>query len=607
MLKPRFAIFFIIFAISTVLGETNQSVSAAHFLSGECDNQKVSVEADVADVLRDETNPEYIFLVLNLDGETIYAPAQRSSIKGLIHRIFKLVGARVKVTGICDTFIPGSRQQMGRQLYIASADDIAILSPAPDDSFDVPELGDTRLMSPQEIARLGRHRISGKVLASWNSSEAILRAKDGRLFKASFTESSAPARGDCVEVVGRPTTDVYRINLEQAAWRITDSFEIPEEAAKRITVREIMTDESGRIHVKQEFTGRNIRIRGIVRNAITGISGSILYVEDGRFSVPVHFAANTNPEIEIGSIVDITGVCIPDIENWRPNAPFPQIKGFFVVAHGIDAIEIISTPPWWTAGRLLAVIGFLIAAITAAAAWNFSLRTLAERRGRALLRSQLTQMKASLKIGERTRLAAELHDSLAQTLTGVAMEIGAAKRLLPSDTPNDAVHHLEFAANAIDSSRDELRNCLWDLRGSALDEPDMEKAIVFSLKPHIGETALFIRFQVPRSRLSEALAHATLRIVRELVINAIRHGGAKAVRVAGCIDGNLLKMSISDNGCGFDTRKVPGIEQGHFGLQGIRERIDMFEGTFSIESALGQGTRAEVALVIESEKEEIIS
>ena len=66
-------------------------------------------------------------------------------------------------------------------------------------------------------------------------------------------------------------------------------------------------------------------------------------------------------------------------------------------------------------------------------------------------------------------------------------------------------------------------------------------------------------------------------------------------------------MSISDNGCGFDTRKVPGIEQGHFGLQGIRERIDMFEGTFSIESALGQGTRAEVALVIESEKEEIIS
>ena len=68
---------------SAVLGETSQSVSAAHFLSGECDNKKVSVEADVADVLRDETNPEYIFLVLDIDGETIYAPAQRSSIKGL--------------------------------------------------------------------------------------------------------------------------------------------------------------------------------------------------------------------------------------------------------------------------------------------------------------------------------------------------------------------------------------------------------------------------------------------------------------------------------------------------------------------------------------------
>ena len=95
MLKPRVAILFIIFAISTVLGETNQSVSAAHFLSGECDNQKVSVEADVADVLRDETNPEYIFLVLNLDGETIYAPAQRSSIKGLIFNLaFSIIFVR---------------------------------------------------------------------------------------------------------------------------------------------------------------------------------------------------------------------------------------------------------------------------------------------------------------------------------------------------------------------------------------------------------------------------------------------------------------------------------------------------------------------------------
>ena len=50
-------------------------VSAAQFLSGECDNRKVTVEAAVADVLRDETNPEYIFLVLDIDGDTVYATA----------------------------------------------------------------------------------------------------------------------------------------------------------------------------------------------------------------------------------------------------------------------------------------------------------------------------------------------------------------------------------------------------------------------------------------------------------------------------------------------------------------------------------------------------
>ena len=91
------------------------------------------------------------------------------------------------------------------------------------------------------------------------------------------------------------------------------------------------------------------------------------------------------------------------------------------------------------------------------------------------------------------------------------MEISAAQRLLPSSAPAAAMQHLEFASNAIASSRDELRNCLWDLRGEALDEPDMEKAVEFSLRPHAGDASFAIRFRIPRTRLSDAIAHATPR------------------------------------------------------------------------------------------------
>ena len=184
------------------------------------------------------------------------------------------------------------------------------------------------------------------------------------------------------------------------------------------------------------------------------------------------------------------------------------------------------------------------------------------------------------------------------------MEISAAQRLLPESAPPAAMQHLEFASNAIASSRDELRNCLWDLRGEALDQPDMEKAVEFSIRPHVGDTSVAIRFRVPRARLSDALAHATLRIVRELTINAIRHGGAKTIRIAGCIDGDLLKFSVSDDGRGFDPESAPSIDQGHFGLQGIRERVDTFGGSISIDSSPGRGTRVDVTVAIDGEEED---
>jgi signal transduction histidine kinase len=250
------------------------------------------------------------------------------------------------------------------------------------------------------------------------------------------------------------------------------------------------------------------------------------------------------------------------------------------------------------------VIAFLLAAIGAVLVWNASLRRLAERRSRELLKSRVSELKSSLKVSERTRLAAELHDSLAQDLTGVAMEIDAARKWIPPDSSRDAIRHLDFASNAIDASREELRNCIWDLRGSALDEPDINKAVGFALMPHMGEANLVCRFLVPRSKISDTLAHATIRIIRELATNAVRHGHAKTVRVAGCVDGTTLRFSVEDDGCGFDPATAPGIDQGHFGLLGISERVGALDGTFSMKSCPGKGTRAEVTLPIDGGKED---
>jgi signal transduction histidine kinase len=124
----------------------------------------------------------------------------------------------------------------------------------------------------------------------------------------------------------------------------------------------------------------------------------------------------------------------------------------------------------------------------------------------------------------------------------------------------------------------------------------MNEAIRIALQPHLNDTKLNLRFNVPRARLSDNTTHAILRIIQELATNAICHGHATKIDIAGAIDGNRLMMSVKDNGVGFDPANRPGVRECHFGLQGIAERIQQFNGTMHIESAPGAGTKVTLSL-----------
>lgn len=200
-----------------------------------------------------------------------------------------------------------------------------------------------------------------------------------------------------------------------------------------------------------------------------------------------------------------------------------------------------------------------------------------------------------MKTDERTRLAAELHDHLAQNLTAISYQIAAAERSRTVDTSASA-HHLATASQMLGSCRTELRRCLWDLRSEALDEADINQAIRKSIEPIARNANVRVAVNAPRTKLSDSSLHASLSIIRELSANAVNHGQAKNICITGELTHGTLQFSVADDGCGFDVGKAPGMGEGHFGLGGVRERIRRHNGEMSIESSLGKGTKVLITL-----------
>ena len=108
-------------------------------------------------------------------------------------------------------------------------------------------------------------------------------------------------------------------------------------------------------------------------------------------------------------------------------------------------------------------------------------------------------------------------------------------------------------------------------------------------------------FEIPSAKLSEALRHAALSIIREATVNAVRHGRAGTIAISGELDGHRLSFTVVDDGRGFDPEKAKGTGEGHFGLIGMRERVKAFNGTLTITSSPGNGT--EISIVLEDAKD----
>ncbi len=570
-----------------------ETVTLSQIHSGICDARVIRTTGMLRDYFIDEIDSNYVTLILNQGHDTLYASFWKTQIQDM-NILDSLIGSEISLTALCDPRPSGFRRNIGRLLRINDVRSLANNAKTSPDPFSTPLLTDADKVQAAELSALGRRRVRGHVIAVWQNDSFLLKTTDGSLSRVDLAKDTPPKFGETIEVVGFPETDLYRINFSRAIWRPTKmNSRLIDDPVSNITAAALLSTAHEKLIYNADFYGRTVRLRGTVLSLPNvGRDDGRFYLESDGFTIPVDVSANPSAlnGIAVGCVIDVTGTCVMDIENWRPNLVFPHIKEVLIVTRTPQDIALIHPVPWWTPARLLIVIAALLLVLFGVLGWNTALRRLAEKRGKALAHEELERLELDLKVCERTRLAVELHDSIAQNLTGVSMEIDTALRG-EEQLPSTAKQHMSRALRTIDSCRVELRNCLWDLRSRALEENDMNKAIRLTLSQTIGKAALNLRFNVARSRFTDNAAHTILRIIRELTANAIRHGRATQIWIAGCIENGVLTFSVRDNGCGFDPDTAPGILQGHFGLQGIRERVASFEGDMKISSSPSGGTK----------------
>lgn len=574
------------------------AITAQQLNDESFDNQSVTMTGIVTDVIRDEIDPAWRFLVLRSESGPFLAAV------GFNTNLENLVGAKISAHGIANVLPDGGQRKFKTpQLTISDIDGISVDVPAPLDPFSAPciptdanGIENLKYKSAALISQMGYRKASGEVIATFDAGRKLLvKTQHGHLVGVELLEMGRVTCGEQVTVAGFPETDLFILKLVRAKFKsIAATTHIMDTPVTTLPCNFDMDE------VLRDRLGALVKVSGIVIAADSnGVSNPvILVVSCGRNLVPVDASAllrDTNALPAIGSTVEITGVCVFNSTNWTPRSIFPRIGGFTLVPRTLVDIMVTAHPPWWTPEKLLAAIAILLLILLLVMLWNHVLRRLIEQRGRQLFNMEIEKVESDLRVDERTRLAAELHDSIAQTLTGVAFQIDAAEKTLKEDLSATA-KFLDVAKRTLLSCREELRRCLWDLRNYALEEPDIQEAIKKTIKPHTGDAVACVRFNTRRSQLSDTTVHNILSVIRELCVNAIRHGHARHIRIAGDDRDGPLRFSVWDDGDGFIPTERPGPSQGHFGLQGVKERIQKLHGIIHIESEPGKGTKVTVEI-----------
>jgi len=218
-----------------------------------------------------------------------------------------------------------------------------------------------------------------------------------------------------------------------------------------------------------------------------------------------------------------------------------------------------------------------------------------------LFRLRVRGMQAQFRavLAERTRIAREIHDNLAQEMAGLSVQLEVVARTMPAGA-DAAISSLDRARWQVRHGIAEARRYVWELRSPALENNDLPTALTETARRLTHDTPIQAQVEVNGTfrPLAQLVEGNLLRIGQEAINNAVKHAQAQRILVNLVFDTKRVQLIVRDDGRGFN-HQANGSD-GHFGLIGMKERAEQMGGTLSIESTDGSGTEVVADVPISS-------
>ncbi|MEW5789429.1 MAG: sensor histidine kinase [Pseudomonadota bacterium] len=199
---------------------------------------------------------------------------------------------------------------------------------------------------------------------------------------------------------------------------------------------------------------------------------------------------------------------------------------------------------------------------------------------------------------ERRRLSRELHDEAGQSLTALKLSLELL-RADPPRAPGELERNLKEAIALADATMDRVRLLAHGLRPPALDTLGLDPTLRATCRDFAQRSQIAVRYQGGEvAGLSDAKRICLYRVLQEALTNVAKHAWASRVNVSLRQGAGLVKLTVSDDGRGLDPANLA--DQGGIGLLGMRERLELLEGSLTVKSSPGKGLRLVASLPLES-------